>query len=252
MPKNDERLLLDFGNTFLGYGRLDSALWLIGPEAGGGQTINEVHHRASVWSKRGRKETEDLQGYHADLGLDWTRKIQSCWGSLIRVILEFDEKRAEREDVREFQKRELGRADADGQNSVLDLSQLSSPSTSNWELHEFGFSWLATREEYEGHLLRSRCDLLLARLARYKPRLVLFYGLSHQRWWEQISANQFTPSKLPRLSWVRGENSLFAMIPHPNGVRFSGKGARNAFFAGVGAALRKELQNQGLKLPSFN
>jgi hypothetical protein len=66
MPNDDEPLLMDFANQFLGYVELDSPLWLIGPETGGGQTITEVFHRAAVWEKRPRKETEDLQGYHAD------------------------------------------------------------------------------------------------------------------------------------------------------------------------------------------
>jgi hypothetical protein len=239
VPENDEELLLDFASHFLGYGSLNSALWLIGPEAGGGPTINEVRQRAVVWSKRGRKETEDLQDYHTDLGIDWTRKIQPAWGMLIRVILALNEKRAETGDVREFQKLELGRAG--GQNSVLDLGQLSSPSTSEWRLHESGIRWLATRNECEARLLPPRCDLIRVRLARYKPRLVLFYGLSHRRWWERISARQFVPSKLHLLSWVRGEKSLFAMMPHPN-VRLPGKGARKRFFADVGATLREELR----------
>jgi hypothetical protein len=243
MPTYDEQLLLDFANQFLGYGSLNSALWLIGPEAGGEQSIEDVSRRALVWSNRGRKETEDLHDYHADLGLparfDWTRNIQPCWGPLIRVVLAIDGIRADKEDVREFQKRELGRAG--GQNSVLDLSQLSSPSMSDWKLHECGISWLATREEYESCLLLPRCDLLRERLVHYKPRLVLFYGLSHQRWWERISASHFAPSKVPQLSWVRSENSLFAMMPHPN-VRLSGKGVRNKFFADIGAALREKLR----------
>ena len=128
-------------------------------EAGGGQTISEVRQRALVWSKRGRKETEDLHGYHADLGLpakfDSTRNIQATWGPLIRVILAFDGNRADTEDVREFQKHKFGRAD--GQNSVLDLSQLSSPSMSDWKIRDCGVGWLTTREEFETRLLRPRC-----------------------------------------------------------------------------------------------
>jgi hypothetical protein len=236
----DDDELLEFANHFLGYGKLDSALWLIGPEAGGGQTTSEVYQRASVWAKRGRKETEDLQTYHADLGLDWTRKIQATWGPLIRVILALDGKRAERKDVREFQKLELGALG--GQNAVLDLSQLSSPSLSTWEFHKCGISSLGSRDEYEGLFLQSRCDLLRERISRYKPSLVLFYGLSHLRWWEHISGSQFEKSQLPQLSWARGENIFFAMIPHPRGVRIPGKGAHNRFFADVGAALRENLR----------
>jgi len=244
LPKYDERLLSDFANRFLGYGSLKSNIWLIGPEAGGGQTIGEVYQRASAWAERGKKETEDLHSYHADLQLppkyDWTRKIQPTWGPLIRVILALDGKRAETEDVRDFQKRELGCTG--GQNCVLDLSPLLSPSGSDWKLAEFGFSWLRTREECEARLVPPRCDLLRKRLARYKPSLVLFYGLPQQRWWELISARRFVRSKLGRLSLARGENTMFAMIPHPNGVRLPGQGTVKRFFAHVGMTLRKELR----------
>jgi hypothetical protein len=230
-----------------------SNIWLIGPEQGGGWTKDEVYWRASLWSERGKKETEDLQSYHAALKaiaianveasdggsragvlklskLDWKRNIQPTWGPLIRVILAFNGERAipDKKDVMDFQKRELGRAD--GENCVLDLNPLPSPKQSKWN---------------EAHL-SLRCDLLGKKLARHKPskpRLVLFYSLPHQRWWEQISAHRLTPSKLPPgLSLVRRENTLFAMIPHPNGIRPPGPGAVKRFLADVGMALREELR----------
>jgi hypothetical protein len=46
--KYDEELLSAFANGFLGYGSLDSSLWLIGPEAGGGESIREVCQRALI------------------------------------------------------------------------------------------------------------------------------------------------------------------------------------------------------------
>jgi hypothetical protein len=248
MSKIDEQLLLDFANHFLGYGALNSPLWLIGPEAGGGATIDEVYQRALAWDDRGRKEIEDLQGYHAALGLpaksDWTKKIQPTWGSLIRVVLalKLNGKIVDTEDVLEFQKSDLG--NSGGQNSVLDLSQFSSPSMSDWNLGGCGISWLETRRDYETRILRPRHDLFRKKLALYKPKLVLFYGLGHQRWWERIAGSesqpiQFAPSNLPQLSWVRNEIGLVAMMPHPNGVRLPGKGAHKKFFADVGAALRE-------------
>ena len=240
MPKCDEQLLLDYANHFLGYGALNSPLWLIGPEAGGGNAMDGVCKRALVWADRGRKENEDLQCYHKALGLDWTGKIQPTWGPLIRVILALNGKRADTaKDVREFQRDALGRSD--GQNAILDLSQLSSPSRLAWIFNECGITWLRTRGEYEAYMLPPRCDLFQKRLAIYRPRLVLFYGLGHQCWWERIAGRQFEPSGLRQLCWVQGENSLFALIPHPNAIRRPGKGANNEFFAEVGAALREKL-----------
>jgi len=253
MPTCDEQLLFDYASQFLGYGSLNSCVWLIGPEAGGGRTIDDAQNRASVWAQRGRKETEDLQGYHSGLNrpleFDWKRNIQKTWGALIRVILALqDGQIAKTDDVREFQRKELGRSD--GNNCVLDLSQLSSPSMSEWKFEECGISWLRTREEYEARLLPQRCDLFKCRLAHYKPRLALFYGdaLRHQGRWERIANNRFAPSELPRLSWVQGEHTLFAMMPHPRNVRVSGQGAHKRFFADVGMALRERLHTSDLSL----
>lgn len=160
-----------------------------------------------VWKVRGQKETEDLHDYHAGLKLapkfDWTRNIQPTWGPLIRVILALKGKRADTEDVREFQKRELGRVD--GQNCVLDLSPLLSPSAADCKLAEFGLDWLRTREECAARLVSRRCDLLRKKLACYKPGPVLFYGLKHKNRWEQISTHLFAPSKLDKLWLTHGE-----------------------------------------------
>jgi len=85
MPTCDEQLLSDYASQFLGYGSLNSCVWLIGPEAGGGRTIDDAQNRASVWAQRGRKETEDLQGYHSGLNrpleFDWKRNIQMDLGA---------------------------------------------------------------------------------------------------------------------------------------------------------------------------
>ena len=243
----DEQLLFDYSHQFLGFGSLNSPFWLIGPEAGGGRRKDDVYNRASVWAQRGRKETEDLQGYHSDLNrpleFDWGKNIQKTWGPLIRVVLALqDGKIADTDDVREFQKNELGRSN--GNNCVLDLNQLPSPSMSEWKVQECGISWLRTRGEYEARLLPERCSLFRSRLAHYKPRLALFYGgsLRHQCRWERIADDRFAPSGLPRLSWVQGEHTLFAMMPHPRNVRFSGQGAHKRFYADVGAALGEKLR----------
>lgn len=247
MPEHDEQLLLDYANHFLGYGTLNSSLWLIGPEAGGGETIDEVYSRALVWAERGRKETEDLQGYHRDLKLsakfDWSRKIQPTWGPLIRTILALQRGDADTVDancVRAFQKNELGRHD--GENSILDLSQLSSPSMSEWKLGDYRISWLANRAEYQTQILMPRCEVLRQKLAnREEPRIVLFYGLSHRHLWERIVGSQFKPSRIHQIELVWVKSRLHVLMPHPNSVRLPGKGSNNKFWSQVGSSINKEL-----------
>lgn len=244
-PRYNEHLLLDFASRFLGYGSLQSKIWLIGPEAGGGKDLDEVYKRASVWWARGQKETEDLHSYHAALNIDWTQKTQPTWGALIRVILALKgEGEAEKEKVREFQRDELGRAD--GQNCVLDLSPLSSPSGAVWKLAEFGVDWLRTKQVYESRLLPARCALLREKVTCYRPSLVLFYGLQQRQRWEQVSACLFSPSKLDQLLLAHSDDTLFALMPHPVNLnrRLSGTGTGkvNRFLAAVGTTLREELR----------
>jgi hypothetical protein len=241
--KYDEQLLLDFGNRFLGYGSLSSPLWLIGPEPGGGETIEEVYGRASLWSARDRKETEDLQGYHEGLkrfGIDWTWKIQPTWGCLIRIILALNEEPAdEPEIVRNFQRDELGRAE--GKNCLLELCPLSSPSEAQWNVAELGFGWIKTRENYERYWIPKRIELLRNKIVEYKPKLILFYG---KRAWEQISERALLPSQLPGLRLASGRGKIFASITHSQGLRslnLRGPGAVNKYLNDVGTILREAM-----------
>jgi len=243
----NEALLSAYVNEFLGYGSLESPLWLIGPEAGGGRTSEERSKRLEVWNNRGRQELEDLQGYHAELGLpsryDWSINIQKTWGSLIRVILAHKEGiTANPEHVRTFQIEELGQTN--GSNAVIDLSQLSTPSMKTWHADHCDIAWLADRKTYENCVLLRRCELIREKIAvNQHPKLVLFYGLSHQKYWERIAGAPFQPLKgSTDLSLVKSGTTIFAMMPHPNDrKRFRGKGARNQFFTNVGLVLRKEL-----------
>jgi hypothetical protein len=239
-PNYDEQLLRDFASQFLGYGSLESKLWLIGPEAGGGNDIEEVYDRAQVWARRDRKEIENLHSYHADLTpkVDWTQKIQRTWGPLIRIILARKDGRiASKDAVIEFQRCELGRAG--GENCVLDLSPLPSRSESHWILDKFGFDWLRARPQYEEAVVAPRCALLREKLRCYKPRLVIFYGLGHKAKWEHISEEEFSPFRVEHLSTAPADNTLFAMIPHPAnlGRILRGKGSVNRFLADVGTVL---------------
>ena len=248
MASSDVQLLSDFFNHFLGYGALKSSVWLIGPEPGGGNTVDELQKRLTVWDERGRKETEDLQDYHAQLDLppkdDWSKNIQLTWGCLIRVILalygdEVPDTKEGRERVREFQIKELGRSN--GKNAVLDLSPLSSPSMDKWNIRELGVDWLADRKSYEKQVLPARCELLQTALRNYRPKFAVFYGLSHQKQWEQIAKVRFTHSELDGLLWAYDGARLFGLMRHPNERSFHGAGARNQFFANVGKALRERL-----------
>lgn len=199
-----------------------------------------MHKRALVWSERAC-ETEDLQGYHAKLKLpareNWAKNIQSTWGALIRILLAFEGKRSEKEDVIASQRNELGKTGGD--NAILDLSQLSAPSQKVWSARGSEIEWLKDRDLYEARVLPDRQALFRRRLTEHKPKIVLFFGSKHRSTWETISGVKFAPSELPVLYYGRSEDTLFAVMPHPDSIRLQGKGAKNRRLAEMGSELRR-------------
>ena len=254
--KEDELLFTDFATHFLGYGSLSDSIWFVGPEAGGGASIDEVLNRAIVWGARGRKETEDLQGYHKALKLppesNWERIEQRTWAALIRIIFAIENKVPGPKDVLRFQVEALGKTG--GNYCVLDVSQISCRSQNSWTLGATGISWLQTKDAYKAHLFKSRCALIKSRINSHKPPLVVFYGASEETkalWsnivgvekvWKRVllpaSFQISWPRGEPQVSWTRNEHSLFIIMPHHNGVRPSGKGACKRFYEALGQAIR--------------
>jgi len=234
----------DFVKRFLGYGELNSSFWFIGPEAGGGKNLDELHRRAHVWSESGRQDTEDLQAYHSKLELpakeDWSKNIQSTWGALIRVFLTFEGVTVtEATDVMCFQRDSFGKLG--GNNAILDLSQLSAPSQNKWSALDSKIGWLRDRALYEGQVLPGRQASIQRKLSEHKDKekVVLFFGSTHRSTWEAISGVKFEPSGLPSLLCRHSGDTLFAMMPHPNAIRPSGKGAKNRRLAEIGSELRR-------------
>jgi hypothetical protein len=264
--KEDESLFLDFATQFLGYGSLDAPIWLLGPEAGGGASIAELHRRINVWAERGRKETEDLQEYHKALELppesNWAEKEQATWAALIRIILATGGKDPGEGDVLRFQVEALGKDQGDF--CVLDVSQISCPRKTGWVLGPSEISWLRTKEAYKAKILESRCERFRALLNSCDPKLVVLYGTSEEDkdLWRKIAGADKNwnglslPSKHqvswsrgePRISWAHDGRTLYIAMPHPGGIRPSGEGSRKQFFAGLGRAIADKLGTSGPKV----
>ena len=66
----DNDLIDEFINKFYGYGNLNSDLWFVGMEEGGGNSFEEINTRLNIWSDRGKKTVEDLVDYHFKIGID--------------------------------------------------------------------------------------------------------------------------------------------------------------------------------------
>jgi hypothetical protein len=262
-PKEDEQLFRDYAEQFLGYGNLGAPIWLLGPEAGGGETVDEIHNRIRVWSDRGHKETEDLQDYHLALNLppkyNWGKNEQPTWAALIRILLAIGGINIGEKEVLRFQVQALGKRAGDF--CVLDVSQISCPKLTGWILGSTGIDWLATKETYKAKIFESRCLLFRSLLNAYEPKLVIFYGMSEEaqglwtkiagadkRWQSLSLASEllvFGTRRKPQLFWVHNGRTLHVKIPHPGAIRTSGPGSRNQFLMGLGQEIATKLGASG-------
>jgi hypothetical protein len=257
-PKEDEALFLDFATSFLGYGSLNAPIWLVGPEAGGGASIVEVHNRIIAWDARGRKGTEDLQEYHRALKLppkcDWAKNKQKTWAALIRIIFAIGGMEPGRNDVLRFQVEAFGKAE--GHYCVADVSQISCPSEKDWKLGPTGIGWLETKKAYKARIVERRCALFKALLNSCKaPSLVIFCG-GNEDLWHRIAGAEKTWERLPlpgscqvqwsrkqaEILWRRNENTLFIIMPHPNGIRPSGQGSVPSVLRRAGAGYSGQIR----------
>jgi hypothetical protein len=86
MNSLDKEILLNRLENFWGFGRYASQYWFIGMEEGGGNDIQEVSKRLTIWEQLGSPELIDNYEYHLGIsGYEYERyfegdvKLQSTW-----------------------------------------------------------------------------------------------------------------------------------------------------------------------------
>jgi hypothetical protein len=218
-------LIVDFMKNFYGYGNLNGSYWFVGMEEGCGPDWNlDARPRFERWQARGRRQTEDLRGFHFDIGIrkHWEAtngkpvKIQFTWRRLIETILAVEGEVATDEKIARYQAQYLGTPD--GETCLLELLPLPSRRVS-----EFGYEHLANeaypffckRAAYRKHVLGARIAHLQCLIAQYKPRHVVFYGKSYRKAWEMLVRN--TPWVTVD-GWIRRCQFSGAQVwltPHP-------------------------------------
>ncbi|MEA3335851.1 MAG: hypothetical protein U9R25_08055 [Chloroflexota bacterium] len=127
----DDQLLDEFAHQFYGYGNYSGQYWFVGMEEGGGNSFEKVNRRLNTWAHRGKRELEDVAGYHQAIGItdlfSEKPKIQRTWGKLIRIVLSSQGITPTTERVRAYQRAVLGRPN--GETCLVELFSLPSPLT---------------------------------------------------------------------------------------------------------------------------
>lgn len=225
-------LLLSFMQTFYGYGAWSAPWWFVGMEEGGGTTVGELNRRLNVWERRGRCDLEDLAEYHQEIGVAHyfgaRPKLQRTWSSLIRAMLCARGLAPSREEVRRYQAEELGRHSAE--SCLIELSPLPSPNVSKWIYSRASnLPELASRQKYFSAFAPRRSARLRELVDRYRPKIVLFYGSSYEKWWREVAGIELSVDDRLRVSSGHRSGTYFVVADHP-----AARGLRSGYFDAVG------------------
>lgn len=227
----DDNAIERFAHGFFGYGSWAAPVWIIGMEEGGGGSIEEVSRRMTAWEARGRRELEDLGSYHEAIGV--TRHVgekpalQPTWSKMIHVFLGANSLPANSELVRNFQSRELGRANGD--TCILELLPLPSPNVRTWLYASSKLAYLSDRERYRRHIAPRRIERIREHIRTYHPRAVVFLGLAYMSFWQQIAGREFICQDDAGARVLSAHGTTFVVARHP-----ASRGVTNAYFREVG------------------
>src|SRR5258708_2448937 len=140
-------LLAAYMHTFYGYGAWAAKYWFVGMEEGGGDSLEEIERRITVWHDRGRRDLEDLRDYHLAIGVpryfEAKAKLQRTWRALLRVVLTAQGARVDADSLRTYQSNLLGRLPAtlNADTALIELLPLPAPAKrAPWLYDKFGIA----------------------------------------------------------------------------------------------------------------
>jgi hypothetical protein len=228
----DNLLVNEFIHKFYGFGNLQAKYWFIGMEEGGGTSRAEFEYRINAWVKLGKKTLVDVVKYHEIIGINRffvdPVKLQSTWNKLIRIYLSSQDLQTNTDDVRLFQKTQLGRIDQN--TSLLELLPLASPSTNQWLYSSWvDYPLLKSREIYREGTVPFRIKSLQWLIEENQPTVVVFYGQSNEEYWGKVVSAPLKFEKTLDIKYAKGKGTLFVSIKHP-----VYKGLTNVYFHQIG------------------
>lgn len=170
---------LEHLQNFVGYGRLDAAVWFLGmEEAGGGE--------ANIRTRLKFKPVEDCAEAHRMLGFtkhhEGKKIIQRTWRGMCCIMLRLAGQAITTESIRQYQADYLGRF---GGNSLLcELMPIPKPRIQDWG-YEGLIPQFASSAEYYQTVKPRRIRYLQGLIKEHRPQVVVGYGRSY---WEAYRA----------------------------------------------------------------
>ena len=216
----DDTILAAFIEGFYGVGNYKGPYWFVGMEEGGHGDPEQISRRLEEWDQAHRPETPDfwMMSPRRTRSFAQRPRLQRTWAALIRMALILRGAVITDSAIRTFQRDWLGRAV--GNNCLLELFPLPSPSTRDWLYGQHSaIPELRTRATYLAQYAPSRAEHIRARIAEHAPRVVIFYSVNawYWQWWELMAGQSFSRRRIDRWQFglARGDNTVFAVIAQP-------------------------------------
>ncbi len=231
----DNTLMREFISKFLGYGSFENSFWCVGMEEGGGFCECEIKTRLDVWNQNRQPALLDVVDFHRAVFPDNSPvdRLQKTWSGLIKIFLSAWPSDKHSNDIIHFQQTRLGSSKCPG-ITLLELFPLPSPGISSWNYGQWSdISFLNSRNSYKKAIKNDRIALLKGIIEEHHPKVIIFYGLSYRRYWEQITSSVFIQDQESKAFFSESENSIYALIKHP------ARGTSNSYLELVGKQLRE-------------
>lgn len=255
----NDQLLEEFMHSFYGYGNLNSKIWFVGMEEGGGNNLEEVAARLKCWDNFGKPTLMDVAEFHNRLGEAHNPSItkyfgdknvcyQRTWGGLIKMIYYSQNNLgAKIEDRKNYQASKFARAKSD--ECLLELFPLPSPGVNKFHYNEWsGIPYLKSRTQYKDFLREIRTEKIKSLIAANKPRAVVFYSSSpgYTNSWSDISNIDFgeingdivegTNRKRLVIKSAKKDETLYIITHHP-----VYRNLNSSYFERVGVLIRENV-----------
>lgn len=234
----NKEILIDFMDSFLGYGDLNADTWFIGMEEGGGNSLEDVQTRIGTWAKRGRRTLEDCAEYHHAIGAGHLftppiRAAQRTWDWLMRAQLKSEGKPYDISASKAMQGERWLRQGS--MTCGLELLPLPSPNTNVWHYNRFSNDpILRDRASYSAAMLPSRKAKIKAAIDEHRPRNVVFYSKRYMAHWQEIVGVGF--DAVGDLHFAKSNDTSFFCTMHPT-AQIKGAGKKKAYWENIGAFL---------------
>lgn len=188
-------------NHFYGFGSWEAKIWFITHEEGGGDVPEEVAEKLNYFQRVHAEAKEpqlcDIRALYREVEfrVQGPRKekfetlfeyrfekgstLHGLWKNLIAFTFGYKGKKLP--DLLRYQ-RELFLSPDGASENLITLYPLPSPHNHAWYyawLDIPGFDFIKTRPSYQEHLYQQRITAILTNVKKFKPKLVLMYGMEN-------------------------------------------------------------------------